>query len=166
MPELVRLATFKYLSDVWLKIFFVSNSSCAFFLCDARVIENVENEVDTLRRKVQNLLIELHSRDQAIPPERPVKPLLKPRGIHILKTLKRVEGTRRLGVFLSQVENSFSDTKIRQQIVIMRVDASLAIFVQNTLMRDHMSWEELKKKISHKNSPTRARSVSLIALMT
>lgn len=39
---------------------------------DARVMENFENEVDTLGRRIQNLLTEIYNREQAIPIEKPI----------------------------------------------------------------------------------------------
>lgn len=117
---------------------------------DARVVENLEKEVDALERKVRSLLTELQDREQVDPPEKFSKPLLKPRDIPILelKHLSGVEGAGRLGVFLSQVENCSRDTRERQQIVNMRVDAPLAIFVKNILKRGAISWETFKTHLT------------------
>ena len=48
---------------------------------DARVTENLEQELDILKNQIQDLMVELHRRDQEISPARPVKSLLKPRDI-------------------------------------------------------------------------------------
>ena len=120
----------------------------------ARVMANLKNEVDELECQIQNLLRNINQRSQNASSQNPIQPvvkhLLKPRDIPILELrhLSGVEGAGRLGVFLSQVENCSDSTEERQQIVRMRVDANLAIFVQNILRGSQMSWLEFKKLLT------------------
>ena len=107
---------------------------------DERTMRNLEKEIEGLERTIQSMWTHINQE------KKQVKPLLKPRDIPVLELrhLSGVEGAGRLGVFLSQVENCSQDTQERQQIVNMRVDASLAMFVQNVLRRGYMSWGEFK----------------------
>ena len=113
---------------------------------DAAVIHELEMEVDTLRHCIQDLVMEIRDRDsKETPADKPSRILMKPRDIPTLelKHLRGVEGSGRLEVFLAQVENCSSDNRERQQIVQMRVDAPLALFVKNSLQIPK-SWPEFK----------------------
>ena len=113
---------------------------------DAAVVHELEMEVDTLRHCIQDLVLELREKDRKeAPVETPSRVLMKPRDIPVLELqhLRGVDGIGRLEVFLSQVENCSRDNKERQQIVQMRVDVSLALFVK-TCLQTPKSWSEFK----------------------
>ena len=113
-------------------------------------MESLEREVDNLRHCVLDLIFEMRRREPAPSLERPVKTFFKPCDIPVLelRQLSGVDGAGRLTVFLSQVESCSHDTGERQQIVQMRVDAPLALFIQNILSREFMSWAEFKKHLT------------------
>ena len=114
---------------------------------DQRKLSVLEREVDELQRCLQDVLSDRQSR--VIPPEfsRPSKTFIKPRDIPVLelRQLRGVEGAGRLTVFLSQVESCTTDTDERQQIVQMRVDAPLALFIQNIRTKERKTWKEFKE---------------------
>ena len=99
---------------------------------------------------VKDLLCELRRREPAPSLERPVKTFLKSHDIPVLelRQLSGVDGTGRLTVFLSQIESCSRETEERQQIVQMRVDAPLALFIQSILNREAMSWEKFKEHLT------------------
>ena len=113
-------------------------------------VELLEREVEELRLLVQNTFEGRRRRDDEPTLVGPVKTLLKPRDIPImeLSQLKGVEGAGRLAVFLSQVESCSSDAEERQQIVQMRADAPLALFIQSIRSERQMSWTQFKEQLT------------------
>ena len=107
----------------------------------------LEREVEELQKSIQNIHIERATARVQADNETLVKPFMKPRDIPLLelRQLSGIEGAGRLTVFLSQVESCSVDDEVRQHIVQMRVDAPLALFIQNLRNRDHMSWEVFKQ---------------------
>ena len=116
---------------------------------DDNVRRDLELQVDALQCQLQELTIKLHQKERATQVINPTKMLMKPWDIPILESrhLRGVEGAGRLAVFLSQVENCSPDPSERQQIVLMRVDAPLALFVQNAL-KVPMTLLEFKQHIT------------------
>ncbi len=109
-------------------------------------MEALGREVDELKGDVQTLIGEL-KKHTTISPH---KPLLKPRDVPILELshLQGVEGESRLRVFFSQVKECSLDDSERQKIVLTRVDAKLAVYIQSVCSKeDHLTWTEFKQHL-------------------
>ena len=110
-------------------------------------MEELEQEVETLRV----LCLDLAQVTREARQDRQQKPLLKPRDIPVLELgqLKGVEGEGKLGIFLSQVENCSLETEERKRIVMARVGAQIAMYVQ-AMLKDNsdMSWETFKRNLT------------------
>lgn len=108
-------------------------------------LEDLRLQVDLLDDSVSHLVETLHTRL-----ETDRKPLLKPRDITIfeLRHLRGDEGDGRLGVFFSQVEQCSQNWEERQRIVMSRVDAHLAIYIQDLLTNGPtLSWGDFKSHL-------------------
>ena len=115
------------------------NVGSSLGIVDRERMNTLEREVDALQQRLQQVM---DDKRNAL-----VKSFMKPRDIPVLelRQLGGVEGTGRLTVFLSQVESCSLDEDERQQIVQMRVDAPLALFIQNIRSKERMTWNEFKE---------------------
>lgn len=119
---------------------------------DRGIRNELENEVQLLKGQVKNLQDELRKKNGDNQPARTIVPraFLKPRDIPVLELqqLSGVEGAGRLSVFLSQVESCTQDPWERRHIVHMRVDAPLALFVQNIMSKGSLTWDKFKQRLA------------------
>ena len=114
----------------------------------AEAMNLLEMEVDTLRSCVHELFREVKESREKVA-SNSSKCLMKPRDIPVLELrhLQGVEGAGRLEVFFTQVESCSVDNKERQQIVKMRVEAPLALFI-HTILENEVPWPQFKKYLS------------------
>ncbi|KAG0705264.1 hypothetical protein GWK47_024530 [Chionoecetes opilio] len=103
----------------------------------------LEQEVERTKMALELLLRDKGEKKDV---RRPVRSLVKPRGIRMLNLsdLQGIEAEGRLKVFFSQVESCSEDLEERKRILMARVDPPLALYIQNTLSQiNFRSWDTL-----------------------